>query len=61
MVSFLNEIYLLPQLLSCTAPTMKVSVVKCDVETEEGHMVGNMFTNELTGSGGEWVLSLSLS
>ena len=40
---------------------MKVSVVKCDAETEEGNMVGNMFTNELTGSGGELVFSLSLA
>lgn len=34
------------------ASNLKLTVVKCDSETEEGNSVSNMFTNDTMGAGG---------
>lgn len=46
-------------LLFVLASTLKLAVVKCDCDTEEGNMASNMFTNDTVDSGGN-DLSLSL-
>ena len=45
----------------CIAPSLKLAIVKCDCETEEGNMANNMLTNNTVESGGKGIVSLSLS